>query len=705
VHEQLITRGFKGELFPVNPRHDMVRGLPAFPDIESLPATPDLVVVATPVETVLGIVRACATRGVGAGTILASGFADAGTEGAALQKQVGAAAAAGNMVLCGPNCYGVANLLDGVAASSVPLPVELRSGGLAFVLQSGALSHGIIDFAIRRGLGVGYFMTAGNEAGLDIGDYLEAVAGDRRIASVALYLEAVRRPRVLLEALARLAAAGIAVSVLKSGRSEAGRQATAGHTGAVADDDRVWSALLASVGATRVYDLGELAEAGALGLSLPTRDRRAPFFMSFSGAATAIIADLAVDCALPLVQLRSETAGALAAALPEAARAVNPLDLTGYIADQPDAITGVTAAICTSRPPMMPVMVLNSPAATSLVDRELYCRAVEAVAAGAADGGTQIPPGDDACGVSSPAIALVATMLPGDVDPEVLATCRRRGLPVIAGMRQVVSILAAREAGLTANRRWNEAVRASSVDAQVVSRVAGWLDEIDGVLIGEGRAKDLLSLCGIAIPAHEEAAGLPQAVEAARRVGYPLALKVDDALIPHKARVGCLALDLRNEAALTEAFARIAGNAAMVVGERPVRAYVVEEQTGAGTDLFAGVIRNDDLDPVLVVGIGGAIVEQAVSVAGARLPLDRKSAENLLERSGLATSLRAARRDGAALDAMVAVLQALSDLALALGPRLRAIDVNPLRVLPDGGRPIVALDALVELRPDNQDDT
>ena len=645
VHEQLVARGFRGELLPVNPRHEMVRGLPAFPGIESLPNTPDLVVVATPVETVLGIVQACAARGVGAATVLASGFAEAGTEGAALQEQISATATEANMVLCGPNCYGVANLLDGVAASSVPFPLELEAGGLAFVLQSGALSHGLIDFAIRRALGVGYFMTTGNEAGLDIADYLEAVASDDRITSVALYLEAVRRPKALLEALARLAAAGISVSVLKSGRSEAGRQATAGHTGAVADDDRVWSALLASVGTTRVYDLGDLAEAGALGLSLPTRDKREPFFMSFSGAATAIIADLAVDYALPLAQLESKTRDALAAALPKAAHAVNPLDLTGYIADQPDAIAGVTAAIGLGRPRMMPVMVLNSPAATSLVDRELYCRAVEAVAAGAAGDAGQSPPAHSAYGESSGATALVATMLPGDVDSEVLATCRRHGLPVIAGMRQLVSILAARETAQTGRQRWGEAARVSSVDAGVVSRVAMWLDEIDGVLIGEARAKRLLSLCGIATPAHEEVSGLQQAVEAARRVGYPVALKVDDALIPHKARVGCLALDLQDEAALTAAFAQTTQNAAMVVGERPVRAYVIEEQTGAGTDLFAGIIRDGDLDPVLVVGMGGAIVEQAVSVAGARLPLDRRSAEDLLERSGLATSMHAARRE------------------------------------------------------------
>ena len=324
MHEQLLARGFRGDLLPINPRHEMIRGLPAFPDIGSLPTTPDLVVIATPVETVLGIVQACAERGVGAVTVLSSGFADGGTAGAALQEQVAAAATGGKIALCGPNCYGVANLLDGIAATSVPLPVELEVGGLAFVLQSGALSHGIIDFAIRRGLGVGYLMTAGNEAGIDIADYLEAVASDRRVTSVAMYLEAVRRPRALLEALSRLTDAGTAVSVLKSGRSEPGRRATAAHTGAVADDDRVWSALFKSVGALRVHDLGDLAEAGALGLSLPAPERRQPFFMSFSGAATAILADLAVDSALPLVQLMEDSASTLAAALPQTARRRQP---------------------------------------------------------------------------------------------------------------------------------------------------------------------------------------------------------------------------------------------------------------------------------------------------------------------------------------------------------------------------------------------
>jgi succinyl-CoA synthetase beta subunit len=234
----------------------------------------------------------------------------------------------------------------------------------------------------------------------------------------------------------------------------------------------------------------------------------------------------------------------------------------------------------------------------------------------------------------------------------------------------------------------------------LLSGVAEWLARADTQIIGEGRAKQLLALAGIATPALLEVKSLPEALAAATSIGYPVALKVDDAAIPHKSKVGCLALDLHDADGVCAGFERLARNAATILGGRPVRAFVVEEQSRGGIDLFAGVSRDGELDPVLVVGIGGAIVESGIAVGAARLPLDEEAAERLLARSGLDRALRSAG-GGAATAAVADVLNRLSRLAIALGSRLRALDVNPLRVLLNSEAAVVALDALVELERDD----
>lgn len=683
THVQLIGQGFAGSLLPVNPRYEQVRGLPCYPDLSSLPLVPDLVVVATPAPTVLEIVQNCAQLGVSAVTVLGSGFAEAGPDGAELQQRVTDAARGGGIALCGPNCYGVANLLDRVVAGSLPLPLGIESGALAFVLQSGALSHGMIDFAVRRRTGIGYVVTAGNEAVLDVADYLAALAGDERVRSVACYIEAIRRPRPLLEAIEQLVAAGTAVAVLKSGRSEPGRRATAAHTGAVADDERVWSALLRSAGAQRVRDLTSLVECAVLSLSIRAGTRTHPFLMSFSGAAASVMADLAVDAGLRLSDPDHETAQRIVSLLPEGSAVANPLDLTGFIADQPERIGEITAALDGAAGGLLPVMVLNSPAAVSPADRQLYLSTVDAL------NGAWRPP-------------LVGSMLPGDVDEEILARCRQHGMAFVAGMETIVAVLAARQSASDGRASFLRARSSSSaaVGEELRSAVRCWLAAVGGGMIGEGRAKEALELAGVATPARREVVSAAEASAAASAVGFPVALKVDDPLIPHKARVGCLALGLHDESAVAAAFDEIVANAAHIVGSRAVRAVVVEQQVPDGADLFAGVIGSADLGAVLVAGVGGAVVEAGLAVTAIRLPIDLPAAEEALRAAGLDAVVAAATGHPGAWRPLADSLVSVSRLAMALGSSLRAIDVNPLRVLVRGGTAsVLALDALVEVAP------
>lgn len=716
AHEQLRARGFGGSIYPVNPRYAEVRGEPCWPDLGSLPALPDLVLVATPASIAVDVVEQCAELGVPAATVFGSGFAEAGEQGALLQSRLRAAATGGGVALCGPNCYGVANLFDRVAATTVPLPADLPPGGLALVLQSGALSHGLIDFAVRRHAGIGYLVTTGNEAVLDVADYLRTLADDARVRSVAIYVEAIRRPAVFLESVDRLAGAGIPVTVLKSGRSEGGRRATMAHTGAVGDDARIWSAMLRSVGAVQVDDLGVLAEAALFALDRPfgaghrrSGDGDAPFLMSFSGAAASVLADLAEDVCLDLRQPDHALSATLRDALPAQATVANPLDLTGFIADDPARIAGVVQAYEDATPSCLPVMVLNSPSGTTTEDRELYLATVRAVA-----GDGEARTADD--GPSGPARA-VATMLPGDLDPDVLESCRRHGLPVVTGMRTLVTVLAARAAAERGRDAW-ERSRGAPGNASLAASARAWISSLDvapggGIpgpaFVGEGTAKELLARAGIETPRRITVHDVAEAPSAASEIGFPVAVKVDDPAVPHKSRAGCIVVGLHDHAAVASAAEMVLENAARVVGQRPVRGMAVEEQVADGADIFVGVIRTDDLDPVLVAAAGGSAVEAGIGALALRLPADRRACADALERSALgvvASSVGDRPEDG--VDALVDVLVRVSEMACSIGADLRALDLNPVRLVV--GRPgaslrqarnrsvrAVALDALIEI--------
>lgn len=726
AHEQLRARGFSGAVYPVNPGYAEVRGEPCAPDLASLPVVPDLVLVATPAPVALDVVEQCAALGVPAATVFGSGFADAGAEGAALQERLRDAAVAGGIALCGPNCYGVANLFDGVAATSVPVPGEVGAGGLALVLQSGALSHGVLDFAVRRRAGIGYVVTAGNEAVLDVADYLAELAADTRVRSVAAYVEAIRRPRAFLESLERLVGSGVAVTVLKSGRSAVGRRATQAHTGAVGDDARVWSAMLRSAGVVQVDDLGALAEAALFALDRPfgaggrpSGDGDRPFLMSFSGAAASVLADLADDVALELRQPGADLASSLRGILPAGAAVANPLDLTGFLADRPEQVGDVVRSIDSAGERYLPVMVLNSPAAAAPADRALYVETVAALAGASAVPGTPpaAMPADPtvhaarrAGGARRP--RAVGTMLPGDVDPDVLAACRGCRYPVVAGMRTLAAVLAARAEAERGRAAWTRARRAAGADAALSAFTRTWLAEVapsrataasSPPVVGEGRAKELLARAGLTTPRRLEVRAAADAAAAAEKIGFPVALKVDDPEIPHKVRAGCVALGLHDRDAVAAAAGTVLDRAARIVGSRAVRAIAVEEQVVDGTDAFVGVLRTEGLDPVLVAGLGGTAAEEGIGAIAMRLPVDRDACEAVLGGSALgalAASVGERPADGVA--ALADVLLRVSWVAEALGPALRALDVNPVRLVAagtDGAPPVhaVVLDALVEL--------
>lgn len=341
--------GYGGLIYPVNPRADAVAGLPCYPSVTDVPEPCDLAIVAVPARHVVGVVQAAADRGVGAAVILSAGFeelSDAGGEARARALRD----LSGRILIYGPNCPGLWQIRDGLVYtfSSQFSPDMLVPGPVGLVTQGGALGRTVLD-AMATGLGFSYWFSTGNEAGLDLADFVAFLATDPGTRVVAVIAEGWRDGRRFLRAAARCRQAGKPVLVLKIGRTPAGGGAARAHTGARNGDTALTSALLRRAGCSLVADIADLTELARLAARSPLPAFGGLGICSFSGGAGGLLADLAQDADVPLPGLAPDTAAALAALLPEIATIGNPTDLTTAALADP-GLVGRALAIMAADP-------------------------------------------------------------------------------------------------------------------------------------------------------------------------------------------------------------------------------------------------------------------------------------------------------------------------------------------------------------------
>ncbi|WP_439811208.1 acetate--CoA ligase family protein [Bordetella bronchiseptica] len=343
----MLSRGFVGKLFPVNPTRAQVQGVKSYPSLAAIGEPVDLAIVGTPAALVEGVIREGIAAGVRAFVVFSSGFSETGEAGAALQRRLGELARAHGVTILGPNCLGVANSATGLIASFTTALEEtpIRPGGFALVSQSGALGAYWMDICLRSGLGFSKWITTGNECDMDAAAAIAYLAGDADTRVIGLYIEDIRDTAAFRRALRLAAEAGKPVIAIKAGRSQAGAAAAASHTGALAGDDALYDACLRQHGALRVDSLGQMMDAARLYLFDSVPQGRRIAVMSVSGGAGVLIADEAERCGLALPPLAEATASALAPVLPSFVQAANPLDLTGNVVQDTASIGQALEAV------------------------------------------------------------------------------------------------------------------------------------------------------------------------------------------------------------------------------------------------------------------------------------------------------------------------------------------------------------------------
>jgi acetate---CoA ligase (ADP-forming) len=661
----LVKHGFAGDIYPVNPKVDRIGELTCYPDIASLPATPDVGIVLLGAERAHTAVRDLAARGTAAAIVLASGYTETGEEGARRQKQL--IEAAGAMRILGPNTIGLVNLTDNIVLSATgALEMDhFPTGSIGVVSQSGGILGSLLSRAAARGIGLSKLISTSNEVDLELADFIDHLADDDATKVIALYVETVRHPEKFRAAALKAARAGKPVVAFKIGRSEAGVKAAVSHTGALAGADRMYDALFKQTGVIRAQTFGDLLDIPvALSTGRVLRGNRVAILTSTGGAGTLVSDSLGVsgfDTPAP----DPETAAALRALQTgdHAALDRNPIDVT-LAGLQPDLLRGAIKTLLASPSYDALTIIVGS---SSLAMPELMVGAIQDC----------LPLSD------KPVIAYVSPHA-----PEIGALLTQRGVPAFAVAESCTVALD----GMLQASRWKVPVERTEPSAAVAA------DDFPAGSLDESQAKQLFARFGVPC-ARELVVETPAEAEgAARDLGGKVVLKVLSGEITHKTEVGGVAVNLAPE----QVGARLAAMAAEVeskAGIRP-RRFLVQEMVSGGTELILGMHR-DPLGTAILLGMGGVAAELFKDTTMRLLPphggLSREEALDMARELKTWPLLDGFRgRPKADTEALVTAIVAFSEMTAQLGERLVEAEINPVFVLP-AGQGVRAADGVVVL--------
>jgi acyl-CoA synthetase (NDP forming) len=666
ILRNLQTGRFPGALYPVNPRYQSLQGLRCYPSLASLPECVDAAFIAIPAEEALGVLDEVGRLRIPAALINATGFADAGPEGAARQKRLTAIARRYGIAVSGPNNSGYINLWDQCFLSTYYTMPRPEPGPVALITQSGSV--GIALSQDDRRLGLGYIITAGNEAVVGISDYLRFVIRDDRIRVVMMFLEVIRDPPSFAAAVREASARGKPVVLTKIGKSESGRAAVSAHSGALAGEDAICDAFLNRHGVIRAVDLDEMIETAALFSAYPTPAVSTHVVpVTVSGGEAGLIADLASEIGVSVPPLGAATVGRLRPLLSPFFPPRNPLDAFGLGWDA--ARFAEVLSILLEDPEVGTVAIAADTSSSGLGEVLLMGEAAERCATLPVSSGKRL--------------LFFTNTAAGGVNPQIEATLKRAGMPILCGLR----------ASLGALRHWSRHRPSPTTPAVVPALDETRLASLPAM--PEHERFELLAAAGVSMAPTLPAQSADDAVAAAQSLGYPVVLKGTAPELLHKTERGLVRIGLNDDTAVRDAYQALV--AALHIHSRSAQAsIVVQPMIANGVELLIALRNDPSFGPVIVAGLGGTLVEVLKEASVRLAPVDHNEAREMLAETKAAALLAGVRGRGPFdLDAAIDTIVTLSQLGNPARNCLTALEINPL-IVREYGKGAVGVDLLVE---------
>ncbi len=656
ILENLISYGYKGEVYPVNPNASEILGKKAYASITDVPDPVELAVVVLPVTVIMDTMKEIGERGIKAVVIITGGFRELGEEGAKVERAVKELARSYGMRVVGPNCVGTIDVRTGLDSTFIKgLP---PAGPIAFISQSGAICGGVIDLIINSKIGFSHFASLGNEMDVTEADMLEYFAEDENAKVIAMYVEGIQDGPRFME-VARRVSRKKPIVFLKAGKNDAGAKAVSSHTGSLAGSYTAYQAALAQAGVVEVETISQLFNvAWALGTQpLPAGKRVA--MTTNAGGAAALAADSLAFNGFELAQISPEIQQTLRTKLNPSAQVSNPVDMLGSVSPEDyiwslsnlDADQGVDV--------LLPILVPQS-----LVDTE-----------GVANSWIEI---------GRKTQKTLLTCLMGERSTlEAEQSLNMAGVPVYAfpdeagrvlkGMMQYKQLLTKPE------------FKPVAVDNVEKNKMEAALALVDGTqAVGEYETRIMLEAYGIASVPGDLAGGVEEAVEIAEKAGYPVVLKIVSEDILHKSDSGGIALNINNSEALRVEYSKLMERIAKNEPNARIRGVMVEQMAPKGVEVIVGMRRDTTFGPMMMFGLGGTMVELLKDISFKVAPLTSEDIDEMIEDTLAGKLLKGYRGSPKAdIEAVKQVIASLSQLSMDT-PAISEIEINPLIVYPEG---------------------
>ncbi len=666
ILRNMVTCGFQGPIYPVNPKETEIMGLPCYPSITAIPETPEQAVVAVPAKFILEVAAECGEKGVRSLVVVTAGFKEAGKEGLDLEKQLAAVCERYKMMMVGPNCLGIMDTHTPLNASfAMGFP---HKGDIGFLSQSGALMAAILDWSLKRDIGFSKFVSVGNKAVLSELDFIRDAVEDGYSKVILCYLEDVKDGESFVEEVSQ-ASRKKPIVIIKSGTSQAGAQAASSHTGALAGSNLAYDTAFRQAGVIRARTMEELFDYALAFATQPIPSGRRVAIVTNSGGPGIIATDQVEAQGLAMARFRKETLELLRNALPPAANIYNPVDVLGDATAElysrafrlTVADPGVDAVVC----------LLTRPAG--------------------------IDPGEVARGIvegrkAFPGKPVVAAFLGGDNVASGLEVLRENDVPSYEFPERAVMSVSGlvRYAELIKEPPFGKGHEFADVQKRKVKEIFAEVRRDRRLVLLGSEAHRAAAAYGINAAPIDLATRVSEAVGQAEELGYPVVLKIASPKITHKSDVGGVKVGLGSPGEVREGFLEILENVQRALPNVPVNGVEVQKMMPGGTEFIVGVSRDLQFGPLVMFGLGGIWVNLLKDVSF-RLAkgLTPEEIEKMILETKAYTLLRGFRSrppldTKAVAETIGRVAQLVRDF-----PEIAEMDINPLVAYENG---VAALD-------------
>jgi len=660
ILDNIINSGYKGKLFPVNPKADEIHGIKCYPSVLNVPGDIDLAIIVIPAQFVLQVLEECSKKNTKWSIIISAGFKETGIEGARRERQLIEKAKDYGIRILGPNCLGIIDTECPINATFSPNMPPM--GKIGFISQSGALGTSILDWAKTNKIGFSKFVSLGNKADISENDLFDDWENEKDTEVITAYLEGVKYGREFIRISSKVSKKK-PIIVIKSGNTDAGARAVSSHTGTLAGSAKAYEAAFKQAGIIRANTIRDLFNYATAFSYQPLPKGKKVAIITNAGGPGIMATDECEKSDILLASLEKETIDGLKEFLPEAANFYNPIDILGdALADRYKK----TLEVVVKDSNVDAVVVLLSPQAMTQPYRT--ARAIVEVMEN-----------------SGKSITVLTSFMGGSEVEKAVKFLAEKNIPNFDIPEEAIDTLKVMMEHTDWKSRRSFPIEDFNVDKGRVKKIFYQCQSEGRLELGEMEAREILEAYDIRMPKAELAFDIDEAKEIAGRIiGYPLVLKIVSPNILHKTDVGGVKIGIDNEKELEENYNQILFSVSKYMPDANIRGILVQEFIKDKKETIIGMSEDPQFGPMIMFGLGGIYVEALKDVSFRIAPLSRQVAREMVEEIKTIKLLKGIRgEDPSDIDSIIEIILRVSQLVTDF-PEIIEMDINPLFVKKQG---------------------